>query len=492
MSTSRNSLLSGSLLVINALAKKTIGLVSTLILARVLVPDDFGIVAITMLALGFVEIFATTGSQHYILQKDHVNEEILNTAWSIDLILKSSVALILFILAPFIANYYGNEQLIATLRVIALMPVFNALRNPGIFLLQRNQNYGSFVKQAIIIKVIAVLFTISLALSLKSFWALIGGSVLVSFMECIGSYVLHPHRPKICFSNVRPQLVFTGWMTPQAIIGYLRTQLDTFMVSTYYGKAQLGSYHVMKYLAFMPVSEIITPATQPLLVELAKVRNNKIEFIYQFRLSLLIVMSVALPMAVFLDTFDYLFVELLLGKQWLEFSEVFGTMSLMVICFVMLNQCRRVLLVFQKTHFSFYYEVFSFVFVYGLIYLIGIGDIVHFTKIRVGLEITSNVLLLSAVCLYFIGVKSFCNLIVLHAPLFISAYLAITLTKLAPLTTLITIFKMPSYLVIFGFFYSLFLIIFYLIYYNNTREGRKIKDLFTKALKGLSSKLIRE
>ncbi|MFT6910030.1 MAG: lipopolysaccharide exporter [Oleiphilaceae bacterium] len=126
MNKAKKSLLAGTLLVANALLKKAIGLISTLILARVLAPDDFGLVAITMLVLGFLEVFAVTGSQQYIYQKEDVTKEILDTAWTIDLILKFIIAITLFISADLIASYYEDEQLIGCLRVIAIIPILGA------------------------------------------------------------------------------------------------------------------------------------------------------------------------------------------------------------------------------------------------------------------------------------------------------------------------------------------------------------------------------
>lgn len=488
MSRSKKSILSGSLLVLNALFKKSIGLFSTLILARVLVPEDFGLVAITMLVLGFLEVFAVTGSQQYIYQKEFITKEILNTAWTIDLILKVLIAITLFLSANQIASYYENEQLIDCLRVISVIPILGALKNPGLLLLEKQQMYGAIIKQSILIKVFSVSVTIVLAITLRNFWALIWGSVFVSLLECLGSYFLHAHRPTFCLTNAKPQLIFSGWMTPQAIIGYLRTQLDTFIVSTYYGKAQLGSYHVMKYLAFMPTSEVITPATQPLLVELSKVRKDPVGFEFQYNLSFLVVMAIALPMAIFLFSFDVMFVDILLGKQWLQFSEVFGVMSLMVVSFVLLNQARRALVVFERTKIMFYYEVASFTLIYGSIFLIGMSDIITFTRLRVGLELASCMSLFIAVSINYIGIKSFIRLIYLNIPLLASVFLAIYYTHIIHLPDYPTLIKLPIYLIIFVSLYLIFIVICYKFFYYKTNEGKKIKSLIGSSLLAVAGK----
>jgi lipopolysaccharide exporter len=482
MNKAKKSLFAGMLLVANALLKKAIGLISTLILARVLAPDDFGLVAITMLVLGFVEVFSVTGSQQYIFQKEKVTDDILNTAWTIDLILKVFVSLLLFLSAPFVADYYGDQQLVNSLRVIALLPILGALKNPGLLLLQKEQKYGAIIKQSILIKIVAVIVTISLALALNNFWALILGTLCTSILESAGSYLLHSHRPKFCLRNSKPQLVFSGWMTPQAILGYLRTQLDTFIVSSTYGKSQLGSYHVMKYLAFMPTSEVITPATQPLLVELSKVKNDRDAFTNQYRLSLIIVMAVALPMTAFLYAFDKILIELLLGTQWIKYADVFGALSGMVICFVILNQARRALVVFEKTKWMFYYEMVSFIGIYGTLLFIGLEDIITFTQNRILLEFAFCLSVFSIVAYVLIGFKPLIKLIGMHIPLLLCVFVSVKLTQQIDLTEFNIIIKLASYAILFSLTYLVSLLLSYALIYRKTMEGKYVKNLVLKAL----------
>jgi lipopolysaccharide exporter len=488
MSRGQKSFISGILLVINALANKMIGLISTLILARVLTPEDFGLVAITTLVLGFVSVFATTESQAYIFQKKEVTIDVLNTAWSLDLILKAIVSIFLLISAPFVAEYYGNQELTWALLVIASHPIIMAMTNPGIWFLQKEQNFGSYVKQSLVIKIMTVSVTITSALLLKNYWALIIGMTCNEIFGAIGSYRLHKHRPKFCLRHFKDQFAFSVWMTPKAIIGYLRTQLDTFIVSSAFGKSQLGSYHVMKYIAFIPTLEILGPGTQPLLAELAKVREDPVAFAYQYRLTLSIVMLVALPMACFMFLFDEICIQLLLGKQWLEYAGVFGAFSGLILSMVLLSQLQRVLTIFEQAKEIFYIEIVTFISIYGFLFFLANKDILLFTQLRVALELGFSLLLFLGVTLKFFGWKQVLVIVLLQLPLWISTLLSGAIIKSFDFSHLPLLVNVALSGILYSITYLLLIWISYLTVYRKTAEGQHVKTLVVNIFSKMTGK----
>jgi O-antigen/teichoic acid export membrane protein len=487
MSKSKKTLMSAITLVADAILKRLIGLISTLILARILAPEDFGLIAIAMIVIGFADVFSVTGSEQYILQKDKVDDDILNSAWSLDLLLKTVVFFALIVSAPYVASYYQKEELTGIIRAISFLVILGALGNPGVLLFKREQNYKPIFKISLISKIISVIVTITIAIIYQNYWALIIGHLVSVSTRIIGTYFIHSHRPRLCFTKIKEQWSFSAWMVPQASLGYLRTQLDTFLVSNFYGEKQLGTYHIMKYISFMPSSELIAPATSPLLAELAKTRDNIKDFKYQFNLTFLVTLAAALPMAVFLYTYDYLIVGVLLGDQWLPYSDLFGYMALLGIALVLLNQSTRVLIVFEKTKVIFYYELIAFIGLYSTLLSIGIGDINIFTLVRVVIEnIFCLVLFLSVA--YYVLKNEVGYLFTLIAPILISviaaSYISNFLLLLDYHLILVTIIKGSLFFIL----YVVFLSIFYYIFYQRTAEGRHIADLVAKQVFKLLNK----
>ena len=481
MSKSKKTLLGAVTLVADAILKRLIGLISTLILARILAPEDFGLIAIAMIVIGLAGALSVTGSEQYILQKDKVNDDILNSAWTLDLLLKAGVFPILLVSAPYVAGYYQKEELTGIIRAISFLVILGALRNPGILLYKRKQEYKSIFKISLISKITSVIVTIAIAIVYQNYWALIIGHLVSVSTRVIGTYFIHNYRPRLCFTKISEQWRFSAWMLPQACLGYLRTQLDTFLVSNFYGEKQLGSYHIMKYIAFMPSSELIVPATSPLLAELAKSRGNIKEFRYQFNLSFLVTLAVALPIAIFLFQFDYLVVGLLLGEQWLLYANLFGYMALLGIAVVLLHQSMRVLIVFEKTKLIFYYEVLAFVSLYGTLLSIGIEDINTFTAVRVLMENIFCLALFLAVAFYTLKNETG-RLLSLILPIIASTIIAIYLSDFFVLTGIYLVTEIIIRGGIFVLSYISLLACSYILFYKKTEEGKHIFFLLTKQL----------
>ncbi len=489
MSNVKKGLISSVLLVAESLAKKLIGVVSTLILARVLVPEDFGLVAIATLFMGFLDVLANTGTTQYLLRSDTIDSDTVNTSWTIDLILRTFIALVMIAVAPFVSDYYEDSRLTAIFYVFAALMIFRCLGNPGVAFLRREQNYAPLVKVSIIAKFLSVSIAVSIALIFESYWALILGQCANGITMVAGSYFIHPHKPKLTLINAKEQWHFSGWLIPQSILGYFRTQLDTIMVSSTFGKASLGSYHILKYLAFIPSSEILLPATQPLLVELNKTKNDATLFARQFNISFIGTMLLALPISGFMASQHQLIIYVFLGPNWVEYSELFACFSLLIPAFAILNQARRVLVVFGKTKHMLYYEIVSFFTIYGSLFLIGLEDLFLFGAMRVGLENAICLIFLIYITSSYTGLRNCLRLLTISLPALIAVVVASSVVNMVSLDAHYKVLN----LILNGFiFMSLFLLTLSIIHYSaarKTEEWGYIEGLVTKGISLLKSKI---
>ena len=417
MSIFRKDLLGSILLVGESLSQKLIGLISTLVLARILVPEDFGLVAIALLCMNFFEVLSKTGGLQYLLRADELTEDIVNTSWTIDLALKVPLAIVLAAVGPAISSFYGDERLTNIIYFLSLLLIVQSLKNPGEAFLRRNHEYLAIIKIGLIAKLASISTAISIAIIYESYWALILGQFVNSLSQTILSYKIHPHRPTFSLTNIKTQWQFSAWMIPQSIVGFFRTQLDTLLVSATFDKDVLGSYHVMKYLAFIPSANIVLPATQPLLVELAKVKHSSTFLKKQFNISFIVMMIIALPIVMLINDHHPLIIAILLGEGWVAYSELFSIFGLMIISNAILQQSMRILLVYGHTRLIFGYELSSFILIYSAIIMFGIEDIIFFSQIRVGLELISSIVLFVFVTTKYTDLRNLIHLIISLTPL---------------------------------------------------------------------------
>lgn len=372
---------------IGRFSERLIGLVSTLILARLLMPEDFGIVALVWLVLRFLDAMATTGSEEYIIQKDVLSRQDLNTAWTINLMFKGLLVLAVVMVAPFVADFYEEERLRLALPVLALVMVLAALANPYNFQLKREREYSKLFRIDIWSKIVSATTTISLAFLLRSYWALIFGHLASTFVKFLLSYIYFTYRPSLTLENFKEQLGFSQWMFLRGIFGHVRATLDTFLVSYRFSADILGGYHVSRYLAMMPGVDGVGPAMAPLFASFSSVQNDKKELGYQVGFALLALMSLTIPMAAFMCINAAEITLIVLGTQWVDFSSVFGVLSLAVITRPLHNFCVAILLVSKKTKLAFYYDVLTLFGMAAVLLLAPINSIFQFALYKTGFDI---------------------------------------------------------------------------------------------------------
>lgn len=328
MSLAKKTFFSSLILLSLSFVQRGLGLISTLILARILTPEDFGIVAIASLIVFLFDSLSTSGSMQYIIQKKEVSDDDLNSAWTIDLILKGTFFILCLTLTPYIAAFFDNDKLKPVLYVLAAILPMTALGNPGIFLLRKNLQFKPIFKLMTIQKVITTILVVMLALYYKSYWAMIIGTVFSYLIPSIGSYIIHPYRPKIHFGKIKEQWYFSQWIFLKSIVGYSKAQIDSFLVAKFFDASSIGAYNLMKNLTTISATQIIAPATEPLLSAFSKSKNDKTTLNHHFNISILIVVILISPISSFIYYFDFNIVSIILGDKWVAYANILGILSI--------------------------------------------------------------------------------------------------------------------------------------------------------------------
>jgi lipopolysaccharide exporter len=489
MSNLKKGIFSSLLLVGESFLNKLIGLLSTLILARVLLPEDFGIVAIAALLVGFFEILSNTGAVQYLLRAKTISEAEVNTSWTINIMLRFSLGIIIYLFSFLAAEYYDDPRLIELMLALSLLFFIDALQNPGTIFLKRNQDYRKIVKVSIIGKILAVGTAVSVALYYQSYWALVAGQATNLIVALVGNYLIVSYSPKFELTNARKQWAFSGWMIPQSIIGFFRTQLDTLLVSSFFGKSELGSYHTMKYIAFIPTSHLIVPMTETVLVELRKASVDQNYFCKMFNASLLITMLIATPIAVFIFYFHEMITLLLLGGNWTKYSELLAIFSLLIPAAAVHRHCCRTLIVYSKPKHILIYEIFSFVFVYTILFYVGLSDLLIFTYARVGVEQVLSLFFLTYVSFKYTNIYSTVRLFVGLFFIISACAISIFLLSLLPIFSLALVVNL---LMLTSMFFLLFISIFagfYFLFLRKFEEWQYISSLLIRLSAPLMKKI---
>src|ERR1700722_7876359 len=177
-------------------AVRALGLVSTIILARLLMPADFGIVTMAMIVVGTLEIFSQTGQYQAIIRHPNPSREHYDTAWTIFIILCSILAALIFLAAP-VADYYFHEpRAVLVVRILALKTFINGFENVGVVNFRRDLQFNKQFLFQVLPSVLSFFVTLGAAFLLRNYWALVIGILSQEFTSFLLSYALSPFRPR--------------------------------------------------------------------------------------------------------------------------------------------------------------------------------------------------------------------------------------------------------------------------------------------------------
>jgi O-antigen/teichoic acid export membrane protein len=232
---------------------KIIFMLRILILARLLTPDDFGLVTIATSAMGLLLGLTNLGILPALVQGQDTGEEHYNAAWTLGLIRATIIAVILLTAAPFIAIIFAEPRAIPIIRAFAIIPLLEAMTSIKVAALNRNLLFRPLAFLKLIDASIHAAISIALAQSF-GVWALVIGMIGGSTAVLVFSYFIAPYRPKLSLNIAAAQSIirFGRWIFVSGLIALLAGNVIRIVISRQLGTTGLGLYYLATQLAFLP------------------------------------------------------------------------------------------------------------------------------------------------------------------------------------------------------------------------------------------------
>ena len=297
---------------------RLIGLFNTVILARLLVPDDFGLVTMATMVMGFLTSFVDLGPNSLLVRQPQATRDHCDTAWTFSFLRGVLVAIFLAALSPWVADYFRDERLIAITLIVALNSLLANSFSIGLVLLRKELHFSTEFYFNLASRVVVLIVTLSLAFWLRSYWAIVGGALAGNLFGLILSYQVHPYRARISFAKAREYINFSLVMIPLNAAFYLTARIDTFVVGRLSTAAVLGVYNVASELASMLTIDLIQQIARSLYPNFAKLLKDRKKLVeaYLAAISALATVSIAFGLGLWAVSHD--FVKVVLGEKWLE------------------------------------------------------------------------------------------------------------------------------------------------------------------------------
>jgi O-antigen/teichoic acid export membrane protein len=308
----------------------TLGMVRTIILVRLLVPQDFGIMSIAGFMLAAVAAFTQTGMATAIVQRKHVDQTTLNAAWIIQILRSLLVFLVVFLLAPWAARFYENPAICPILRLVSLTLLFAGFSNIGLSLLTKELQFRRLALFSVSIEAVSFVFTVAVALWLRSVWAIAIGWVGNSFAYLVGSYIVHPYRPRFAthWREGKQLLSFGVNLTGKGILGFLGSQGDSAVVGKVVGMAGLGLYSLANRLSNLPSDCIAQVLADVALPAYAKLQDDAERLGNAFAVGMRAVIVLAVPASVGLFVLAPDLVQVIYGDRYMPMVTCFRVLAI--------------------------------------------------------------------------------------------------------------------------------------------------------------------
>jgi lipopolysaccharide exporter len=295
-----------------------LGFIRTIILARLLAPEDFGLMGIAMLSISTLETFSQTGFQAALIQKNENIESYLDTAWTVSAIRGLILFLILFFTAPLIAEFFNSPQATLIIRVIAVSTLFSGLSNIGMILFQKELEFNKLFFYELSATVVDLGVAVTLAFLLRNVWALVWGGLAANFVRLFMSYIIQQYRPRIGLDKEKfhELLSFGKWVLGSSILVFLITQGDDILVGKMLGITALGLYQMAYHISNLPATEITHVISRLTFPAYSKLQDDlpKLKEAYLKVLQVTAFISIPLAGGIFILAPE--FTRIFLGNKW--------------------------------------------------------------------------------------------------------------------------------------------------------------------------------
>lgn len=307
-----------------------IGLASTLILARLLMPEDFGLIAIAGAVTMVIASITELSLAQALVQHDDPQPYHYDTAWTLNNIRAIFLCILIAASAHLVATAYDDPRLFTILLFIAGTTLIDGLQSPRLIVFQRKLIFWQEFALSITEKLAGFIAGVTVAILLENYWALIIGGVAARIMRCIASYILAPYRPKVGLRASKELLSFSVWLTFSKTIQMINWRADPLILGFGILPSTLGQYSMSDNLAGMPIREGLGPIRQTLFPAFSRIKDDMVRLSAAYLRAQGLLCLLALPIGAGFAAVAEPVVRLILGDEWLPAVPMIQALALIM------------------------------------------------------------------------------------------------------------------------------------------------------------------
>jgi O-antigen/teichoic acid export membrane protein len=299
-------------------AMRSVSMVSTIILARLLLPTDFGLVAMAMALFAVVELIGAFNFHIALIQNQNAPRSHYDTVWTMEVLLGVFIGALLVALAGSAAEFYAEPRLQFVIYFVAIGAVITGAKNIGVVAFQKDLEFHREFVFLLSQKLAGFVVAIPLAFYWRNYWALIAGFLASRVVGLIASYVMHSFRPRLSLRAWQELFHFSKWLLLNNTLYVIRHRVADFAIGKMSGARQLGIFSLSYEIATLATTEIAAPINRAVLPGFARMSASLAILRDGYFSSIGIIALIGIPAALGISATADNLIPVLLGPKWLS------------------------------------------------------------------------------------------------------------------------------------------------------------------------------
>lgn len=344
---------------------RVIAFIKLAVLARILLPAQFGLFGIAALILSFLETMTLTGINVFFIQGEGKIKEYIDSAWVISILRGSFISLIILLSAPLISNFFNSPEARNIIVLISMVPLIRGFINPAIIRYQKELVFNKeFILRFILFSVDS-LVAIIVAFVTKSAEGLVWGLSAGASLEVVVSFLIFKPKPKFALQIEKvKKIVGRGkWVTASGVFDYLFTNGDDVVVGKLIDTTALGLYQVAYKISTLPITEISQVVGKVVFPVYSKISGDKERLKKAYFKTVLAISALAIPVGLILFFLTKEIVLIILGKDWLQIVPAVKVLSIFGVFGAIFSSSNALFMSVKKQE---YVAVITFVSILGM------------------------------------------------------------------------------------------------------------------------------
>jgi PST family polysaccharide transporter len=321
-----------------------LGLLSTVVLARLLTPQDFGLVALAGSAYTFFAMFGQLGFDIPLIQLQKADRSHYDTAWTANILVGVLVAIAMLSVGKLAAAYFQDARIEYIVYSFSLLSLAKGFENIGVVNFRKDLSFGGEFWYFVVPKLTSLIVGVAAAFILRTYWALVIGMIASQVGGLIYSHFSQPFRPRFSLNRFSELFVFGKWILASKFLRFLTFNGIEIVVGRLQGPVAVGLFTMARKVSFIPSTEIAAPINRALFPSFATISSDTARLRSAFRKTVAVTALLSFPSAFGILPLADPLVYVAFGEQWLDAAPVLGVMAIVGVLYATNNIVEPVLM----------------------------------------------------------------------------------------------------------------------------------------------------